>query len=286
MPTKFQDISKAEWLAKVEKDLKGKPLSSLDFEVAGRRFSPFHHREDLPTSPTQLKSTPGWKIGVQISEQDIETANKIALEALTGGAESLWFSFYRPKTEAQKKRLLQGIYKEIVDIIIDEEETMKGRGSVVYDLLAASKRPEHIPTFFTFPSHDFNHTLAYNRAVRLCWQLIARESGHSTPCRLTSFVPQLNGSDVNLNKISSTAAAVASVCGGADTLFIAASEGSATAFSRRIARNIQHLLREESYLDRVADPAAGSYYLENLTDHLAKKIWKDFQQVHTKASQP
>ncbi len=279
MQTKFKDISKAEWLAKVEKDLKGKPLSSLDFEVAGKTFSPFHHREDLVKAPTQIRSSPGWKIGVQISEQDIEDANKVALEALAGGAESLWFSFYRPKTNEQKDRLLQGIYTDIVDIVIDEEETEKGRGSVVYDLLAASKQPAQAPTFFTVPSHDFGHTLAYNRAVRLCWQLIANALGQTTPCHITSFIPKLNGNDTNLNKISGTVAAVASVCGGVDTLFIAASEGPATAFSRRIARNIQHLLREESHLGRVADPAAGSYYLEALTDHLAREIWAELQRI-------
>jgi len=277
MSTKFKDVSKAEWLAKVEKDLKGKPLDSLDFKVDGETFSPFHHREDFVKAPPPVKLTPGWKIGVQVIEQDIEKANKVALEALAGGAESLWFSFYRPKTDKQKEQLLQGIYTDIVDIVIDEEETGAGRGSVAYDLLAASNQPEHIPTFFTYPSNDFSHTLAYNRATRLCWQLIADELGHATPCCITTFLPKLNGSNVNLNKISSTAAAVAAICGGADTLFIAPSEGSTTAFSRRIARNIQHLLREESHLHRVADPAAGAYYLEALTDHLAKEIWANFQ---------
>ena len=49
------------------------------------------------------------------------------------------------------------------------------------------------------------------------------------------------------------------------------------AFSRRIARNVQHLMKMESALDEVADPAAGSYYIETLTRQLAERAWEEFQ---------
>ena len=50
-------------------------------------------------------------------------------------------------------------------------------------------------------------------------------------------------------------------------------------FSRRISRNVQIILKEESYFDKVVDPAAGSYYIENLTDSIAEHAWKLFQSV-------
>ena len=50
-------------------------------------------------------------------------------------------------------------------------------------------------------------------------------------------------------------------------------------FSERIARNQQLLLKEEAYLDKVADPAAGSYYIENLTASLADEAWKIFLEI-------
>ena len=53
-------------------------------------------------------------------------------------------------------------------------------------------------------------------------------------------------------------------------------------FSRRLARNTQVILKQEAYLDRVADPAGGSYYVEALTDSLAREAWKLFQQVEAK----
>lgn len=80
------------------------------------------------------------------------------------------------------------------------------------------------------------------------------------------------------NMISSTAQAMAAVIGGADTLVVTPSDGYVQAddFSLRIARNVQHLLENESYLDRVIDPAAGSYYLENLSLGLQKAAWNRF----------
>jgi methylmalonyl-CoA mutase len=55
-----------------------------------------------------------------------------------------------------------------------------------------------------------------------------------------------------------------------------------TAFSERIARNQQLLLKEESYLDQVVDPAAGAYYIENLTDSIVEHAWKLFMEVQEK----
>jgi methylmalonyl-CoA mutase len=53
-------------------------------------------------------------------------------------------------------------------------------------------------------------------------------------------------------------------------------------FSNRIARNVQTILKEESYFDRVIDPAAGSYYIETLTNSIAEESWKLIKQVEEK----
>jgi methylmalonyl-CoA mutase len=55
-----------------------------------------------------------------------------------------------------------------------------------------------------------------------------------------------------------------------------------TEFSERIARNQQLLLKEESHLDKIADPSAGSYYIESLTDSLAGQAWKLFLEIQDK----
>jgi len=57
---------------------------------------------------------------------------------------------------------------------------------------------------------------------------------------------------------------------------------SASDFSERIARNQQLLLKEESHLDKIADPSAGSYYIETLTNEMAAQAWKLFLAVEEK----
>ena len=50
-------------------------------------------------------------------------------------------------------------------------------------------------------------------------------------------------------------------------------------FSQRINRNIQIILKEEAFFDKVIDPAAGSYYIENLTDSIASHAWELFKNT-------
>lgn len=53
-------------------------------------------------------------------------------------------------------------------------------------------------------------------------------------------------------------------------------------FSLRIARNVQIIIKEEAHFDKVVDPAAGSYYIENLTDSIIENAWNLFLQVEEK----
>jgi methylmalonyl-CoA mutase len=84
------------------------------------------------------------------------------------------------------------------------------------------------------------------------------------------------------NLLRNTACCFAGAVGGADaiiTLPMDAAIGASDAFTRRLARNTQLILREECQLHRVADPAGGSWFLEKLTDQMAEKAWAEFQAV-------
>lgn len=86
------------------------------------------------------------------------------------------------------------------------------------------------------------------------------------------------------NLLRATTEAMAAVIGGCDLLTVHPYDtvlDSSTEFSERIARNVSVLLKEESYLDKVADPSAGSYYVETLTHGLAERAWTLFEQVQT-----
>lgn len=88
--------------------------------------------------------------------------------------------------------------------------------------------------------------------------------------------------DPGVNMLRNTSEAMAAIIGGCNALSIQAHDTTVnipSAFSKRIARNISTLLKEESYFNKVIDPAAGSFYLENLTDLIAENSWRLFQEI-------
>lgn len=88
--------------------------------------------------------------------------------------------------------------------------------------------------------------------------------------------------DPYVNMLRTQTEAMSAVLGGTDSMtvkpFNEIFEPTNT-FSERIARNQQHLLKEECHFDKVADPAAGSYYVETLTQSIAEQAWKIFLAV-------
>src|SRR5690606_31591717 len=71
------------------------------------------------------------------------------------------------------------------------------------------------------------------------------------------------------NLLRNTTEAMSAIIGGCNALIIEPHDKysqSPQGFSKRMARNISSILKEECYFDKVIDPAAGSYYIENLVD--------------------
>ena len=84
------------------------------------------------------------------------------------------------------------------------------------------------------------------------------------------------------NMLRATTEAMAAIIGGCDALSIRAYDETfqeSDEFSRRIARNISTILKEESYFDKVIDPSAGSYFIENSTFKIAQEAMKLLQEV-------
>jgi methylmalonyl-CoA mutase len=93
-----------------------------------------------------------------------------------------------------------------------------------------------------------------------------------------------------VNMLRTTVAAFAAGIGGADTVLVQSFDaaipggaaGVSAGFSRRIARDIQLLLLEESNIGRVLDPGGGSWYVEDLTETLAQQAWDHFQAIEAR----
>lgn len=120
--------------------------------------------------------------------------------------------------------------------------------------------------------------IAMIRAFKVLWANVLKAYGCTEyPMYFDAyFVDASYGDDQYTNMIRATTQAMSAVVGGVDRLTIRPGnelQGGSTDFTRRIARNVQHILQLESHLERVQDPAAGSYYIEQLTNQLVEKVW-------------
>ncbi|MBR9976092.1 MAG: acyl-CoA mutase large subunit family protein [Bacteroidetes bacterium] len=135
---------------------------------------------------------------------------------------------------------------------------------------------------------NFFMEIAKLRAARMLWYRITKDFGvqeeDARKMRAhvrTSWWHQTKY-DPYVNMLRSTIEAMAGVIGGADSMYTAPFDevaAEAGVFSKRVARNLQIVLREEAQLGRVADPAAGSYYMETLTNELAQHAWTLFTEI-------
>ncbi|MFI5015088.1 MAG: methylmalonyl-CoA mutase family protein [Hyphomicrobiales bacterium] len=128
-------------------------------------------------------------------------------------------------------------------------------------------------------------TIAKFRAMRRLWARVERSCGLAArPIWLAAETAwrMMTRRDPYANMLRTTLAAFSAGIGGADSICalpFTAALGLPDAFARRVARNLQHVLVEESHLWRVADQASGSGAFESLTEALANKAWKLFQEI-------
>ncbi|MEF2642980.1 MAG: acyl-CoA mutase large subunit family protein, partial [Paramuribaculum sp.] len=136
-------------------------------------------------------------------------------------------------------------------------------------------------------SSNYFMELAKFRAARMLWAQIAKQYGadekacrqavHATTSRFNQTIY-----DAHVNLLRSQTETMSAALAGVDSITVVPFDTpyqTPDDFSERIARNQQFLLKEESHLDKVVDPAGGSYYVETLTVSIANEAWKLFLKV-------
>ena len=140
-------------------------------------------------------------------------------------------------------------------------------------------------------SSNYFMELAKFRAARMLWaQIVKQYDGttdndckqhvHATTSRFNQTIY-----DAHVNLLRSQTECMSAALAGVDSITVTPFDTpykTPDAFSERIARNQQFLLKEESHLDKVVDPAGGSYYIENLTQSIAAEAWKLFLEIEEK----
>ena len=135
---------------------------------------------------------------------------------------------------------------------------------------------------------DYFPEIAKLRAIRMLWSNVVAQY-HPTKEESGMMNIQAESSmwnkavyDPHTNLLRTSTEAMSAAIGGVDALVLHPFDATFRqpgSFSLRLARNQQNVLRHEAYFDKVVDPAAGSYYIENLTASIAGAAWKLFVQT-------
>ncbi len=135
--------------------------------------------------------------------------------------------------------------------------------------------------------------IAKVRAARVVWAHVVKACGGNADAQKMSIHIRTSRRgktlhDPYVNLLRASVEAFAGVVGGCESLHVgrfddvaqeAAQEAEPCVFANRIARNVQSILKEESHLNEVLDPIGGSWYVERLTDEIARKAWELFQEI-------
>ena len=140
-------------------------------------------------------------------------------------------------------------------------------------------------------SSNYFMEIAKFRAARMLWANIVKGYGPAKNCackmQIHAETSRWNQTvyDPYVNMLRGTTEAMSATIAGVYSLEVTpfdASFENPTEFSKRIARNVELLLKNESHFDQVVDPAGGSYYVENLTQSIAAEAWKLFLEIEEK----
>jgi methylmalonyl-CoA mutase len=255
LKTAFPPIPTADWEAAIAKDLKG-----ADYEKRlvwrpeeGLAVRPYYRYDDVPGPfPFVRGDRPGWEI----------------LETWRPAADSiradLWHDAGATTVQEVGFAVAAGV---------DRLADMTATGNVT-----AADAATRLVFGFAIGSTFFLE-IAKLRAARALWAQAFSAFGVPADRALMSIdarTARANKSayDPYTNLLRVTTEALSAVLGGCRRLFI-----EPFGFDRHLAENVHHILREEAHLGAVADAGGGAYYLEVLTDAVARAAWSLFQRI-------
>jgi methylmalonyl-CoA mutase len=259
----FPAVATAAWEAAIARDLKGESLERLTWTPEpGLAIRPFYRQEDLEGLAPQLASAPG------------------EFPFLRGGTTS-WeeAQVWTPPPDAVRGDTLHD-----AGATAAQEAGFAVAAGV--DLVAGAVAKGISPAdavarldFVFAAGSTFFLEIAKLRAARLLWAQASAAFGVEDEHALmrmhvrTSRATKTPEAGIT-NLLRVTTESLSAVIGGCRSLTVEAS-----GFDPQLAGNVHHIIREESHMDAVRDPAGGSYYIEALTDAVAREAWAIFQDV-------
>jgi methylmalonyl-CoA mutase len=310
----FKPVTSEEWKNKIIKDLKGDDFDKLVSHTEdGIEILPFYTAETTKDFRLHIpkKQTDNWLITEAVKVDDVLKANKESLHALENGANALVFDLQQRSLSAEDiLQLTTGILLDIAPVFFynyDAEnkqdlesvvpnscisviviEQQKSTVNELADALQKGAEQTSDVIFFHFQTgQNYFLEIAKLRAFRWLWQQVCTTQNIST----SMFVIAQTGNskrdetahanEIYNNILRNTTEAMSAIIGGCDYLIVNSHDVATidSDFGKRIARNMQHILQQESYFNNSSDLAKASYYIEYLTYQLAEKAWNQLTSV-------
>jgi len=265
LSTAFPPVSTEEWEAVIRKDLKG-----ADYEKElvwrtdeGISVRPYYRQENLQPLGESVDLAPGQK-------------------PFTRGGGHAWLeaqSFTPPPDAIRADSLHESGATAVQELAFALAEAVEKLQRAIDAGVPVQSAAPTIQFVYAVGSNYF-FEIAKLRAARALWSVAVQAFGCSDPkaavTRIHVRTARFNKSllDPYTNLLRVTTESISAIMGGCDSLTV-----EPFGFDPHLALNVQRLLRDEVHLDKVADPAGGSYYVEALTNELAQAAWKLFQEV-------
>lgn len=301
---RFPAATAEQWKAKIIAELKGGDFEGLiSTNADGIPVLPFYpaddagrYRLDIP-----VKTPRGWLTAERIRVQDLKQANAAALDALQQGAMCIFFDLQRQELDAAEiRQLTEGILLDIAPVYF---ENHSGTGQAVLqdnvpgscpptvivpqlesksdELVFAVAKGMQLPgdqiSIHFFTGGNYFMEIAKLRAFRWLWKQVNTilQSDKKVFIVSETGMQQRSETDENQHILRNTTEAMSAILGGCDALLVNPhNHREDSVFGKRIARNVQHILRHESGLGEPGDIGRGAYFIEYLTYVLSNKVWE------------
>ena len=264
LSTEFPPVSTAEWEAVIAADLKG---ADYDKKLVwrteeGLKIKPYYRGEDLAGLEGQTGAAP----------------NEYPFTRGVGAGWTIAQDFAIPAGAVRGDLLHECGATAVQELAYALAEGVGALAAQIEAGQTAADAASRIQFVFGVGSNYF-FEIAKLRAARLLWsQAVSAFSVDGGACRMrihaVTALENKSVCDPWTNLLRCTTEALSAILGGCDSLTVRSFH-----FPERLAENIQLVLKEEAHLDKVGDPAGGSYYIESLTASLAREAWTLFQQV-------
>lgn len=304
----FDKQAKSDWIQKAEKDLRGAGLESIKANFSGIEIEPYYAIEDLDAIiniPSNGKASNNWQAFVKISGNTSSELLERAKKEVSLGADGVVFEAQNigdieslveqlasegialgilnandPEALAKINGLKgfishqsdaglsgsNGLYPNLISSDNDNEvEEIKELTAKTKSFLSAN--PDASLAIQVQLGTNYFMAIAKVRALKLLLNTSENNSfhfiGYSAPWKNEDYDP-------HENMLKATTAAMAGIISGCSSIVI--KPGYTDSEEEMVARNIHTMLREESNLDKVIDPAKGSYFIESLTKKIVEAV--------------